>query len=211
MTSRPEPGLADGVKLWLVRHGETEWSQAGRHTSVTDLGLTAHGERQAAALSTMFADVRPALVLTSPRQRARHTAELAGLPAEVDDDLVEWNYGDYEGRTSAEIRREVPDWSLFTHGTPHGETADQVGKRADAVLDRVRPVLTEGPVVLVGHGHFSRVLGARWIGLPATAAANLLLDAAAVCLLSAQYGAAAVRQWNLPNPENNLDGEGDRT
>jgi probable phosphoglycerate mutase len=210
MTANPATDLGDGVQLWLVRHGETEWSRSGRHTSVTDVPLTPHGEKQAAALAPMFATVRPALVLSSPRQRARHTAQLADLPAVVDDDLAEWNYGDYEGRTSAEIRRDVPDWTLFTHGVPHGETVDQVGARADRVLARVRAALHDGPVVLIGHGHFSRVLGARWIGLPASAAANLLLSAASVCLLSAQYGVPALKEWNVPNPENSLDAKGDR-
>jgi probable phosphoglycerate mutase len=168
---------------------------------VTDIPLTPEGEKQAAALAPLFADVRPSLVLTSPRRRATHTAELAELPALVDDDLVEWDYGAYEGRTSAEIRRDVPDWTLFTHGVPGGETAAEVGARADRVLSRARAALHDGPVVLVGHGHFSRVLGARWIGLPATAAANLLLSAASVCLLSAQYGVPAVKEWNVRNPE----------
>jgi probable phosphoglycerate mutase len=203
----PDSALPDDAQLWLVRHGETEWSLSGRHTSVTDLELTPHGERQAAALAPRFAHLKPALVLSSPRRRAQDTAKLAGLHVDdVDPDLAEWNYGDYEGRTSAEIREDVPGWTLFTDGVPNGETAEQVGARADRVLQRARAALADGPVVLVGHGHFSRVLGARWIGLPPDGAANLLLDAASVSLLSAQYGAAVLKNWNLPNPEN----EGDR-
>jgi probable phosphoglycerate mutase len=177
---------------------------------VTDLALTPRGEKQAAALRGLFAAIHPRLVLSSPRRRALDTADLAGVNAEVDDDLAEWNYGEYEGLTSAEIRRSVPGWTLFADGAPGGETAEQVAERADRVLARVRAQLDDGPVVLVGHGHFSRVLGARWLGLPPAAAANLLLDAAALCLLSAQYGVPAIKLWNLPNPENSLDLEGDR-
>ncbi|MGN6608843.1 MAG: histidine phosphatase family protein [Jatrophihabitans sp.] len=194
-------GLSDDTALWLVRHGETEWSRSGRHTSVTDLPLTEHGAQQAAALAPLFADLAPALVLTSPRQRAVETARLAGLqPDGTDDDLAEWAYGEYEGRTSAEIRDEVPDWTLMTHGAPGGETADQVGARADRVLARVGAALAAGPVVLVGHGHFTRVLGARWIGLPAAGAGRLLLDAAATCLLGAQYGVRVIHRWNHTEP-----------
>jgi len=199
--------LPDGVRLWLVRHGETEWSKAGKHTGVTDLPLTARGEAQAAALAPLLADVRPALVLASQRARAQHTAKLAGLQVdEIDPDLAEWDYGDYEGLTSREIRQTVPGWTLLTHGVPNGETAEQVRVRADRVLARARAALAQGPVVLVGHGHFSRVLGARWIGLPVAGAANLLLGAASASILSAQYGVPTLRNWNLPNPEN----EGDR-
>jgi probable phosphoglycerate mutase len=198
--------LPDGVQLWLVRHGETEWSVSGKHTSVTDLALTDRGERQATALRARFDRLNPALVLTSPRRRARHTAELAGLGrAEVDPDLAEWNYGEYEGRTSSDIRTDVPGWTLFTDGVPGGESAAEVGVRADRILSRVRDALSRGSVVLVGHGHFSRVLAARWLGLPVTAAANLLLGAAAVSLLSTQYGAPVLENWNLPNPETEDD------
>lgn len=198
--------LADGVSLWLIRHGETEWSLAGRHTSVSDLPLTARGERQAAALAPLLAEVEPALVLTSPRQRAQHTAKRAGLQIDdVDPDLAEWSYGDYEGRTSAEIRTETPGWTLFTHGAPNGESAEEVTVRADRVLARAREALERGPVVLIGHGHLSRVLGARWIGLPATGAANLLLGAGSVSVLSSQYGVPVIKQWNLANPENKGD------
>ena len=207
-TESPAPrALPEGVELWLLRHGETEWSRSGRHTSVTDVPLTPAGETQARALVERMAALRPALVLSSPRERARRTADLAGLRVDaVDADLAEWGYGEYEGRTSAEIREAVPDWTLFTHGAPGGESAEQVTARADRVLARASAALPDGPVVLVGHGHLSRVLGARWMGLPATSAALLLLDAAALCLLSTQYGVQVLKKWNLTDPEN----EGDR-
>jgi probable phosphoglycerate mutase len=199
--------LPDDVSLWLVRHGETEWSASGRHTGRTDIALTATGEQQARALRPMLADLRPALVLSSPRRRALHTAELAGLQVDaVDDDLAEWDYGGYEGRTTQEIRADRPGWSLWRDGVPTddvtggGETIEQVRTRADRVLTRACAALAGGPVVLFAHGHVSRVLGARWIGLPATAGANLLLGTAAPSLLSTQYGEPVIAHWNLPNP-----------
>jgi probable phosphoglycerate mutase len=195
------PELPDHVQLWLVRHGETEWSASGRHTGVSDIPLTEAGERQARALAPMLAELAPALVLCSPRRRAQHTAELAGLRVdEIVDDLAEWDYGDYEGRTTHEIRDERPGWSIWTDGVPGGETAAQVGARADRVLVRAARALADGPVVLVGHGHFSRVLGARWMGMPVAGGAHLLLGTAAPSILGAQYGAPAIVRWNLPNP-----------
>jgi probable phosphoglycerate mutase len=187
--------------VWVIRHGETEWSASGRHTSVTDLPLTEAGRRQAAAVRAIIGDLDPALVLSSPRRRALETAELAGL--RVDDtteDLAEWFYGAYEGKTSAEIREEMPDWTIWEHGVRDGETAEQVQVRVDRVLDRAIRTLPDGPVVLVGHGHLSRVLGARWIGLPAVTGGNLLLGTAAPSLLGAQYGLPVIDRWNLPNP-----------
>jgi broad specificity phosphatase PhoE len=193
--------LPDSVELWLIRHGETEWSAAGRHTGATDVPLTAAGERQAAALRDLLADVHPTLVLCSPRRRAQHTAQLAGLAVdETVDDLAEWDYGAYEGRTTAEIRVDNPHWSLWTSGAPGGETQQQVGARADRVLARAAAALADGPVVLVGHGHFSRVLGARWIGLPVSGGGSLLLGTAAPSVLGIQYGTPAIVRWNLPNP-----------
>jgi broad specificity phosphatase PhoE len=193
--------LSDDVELWLVRHGETEWSAAGRHTGRTDLPLTAAGEQQAAALRPMLAALSPALVLASPRRRAQETARLAGLVVhETTEDLAEWEYGDYEGRTTHEIRRDDPNWSIFRCGAPGGESPQRVGERADRVLARAAQALSEGPVVLVGHGHFSRVLGARWIGLPVACGANLLLGTAAPSILGTQYGAPAIVRWNIPNP-----------
>lgn len=195
------PDLADDAQVWIVRHGETEWSVSGQHTGRTDLPLTEAGERQAEALREMLADLDAALVLCSPRSRAARTAELAGLHVdETTEDLAEWDYGAYEGRTTAEIREDVPDWTLWTHGAPGGESPAQVQDRADRLLGRIARCLADGPVVLVGHGHFSRVLGARWIGLPVTGGANLLLGTAAPSVLGAQYGRPALLRWNLPNP-----------
>jgi broad specificity phosphatase PhoE len=195
------PELPEHVELWIVRHGETEWSASGKHTSTTDLPLTAAGERQAAAVRDILGDLRPVLVLSSPRQRALQTARLAGLEVtETTEDLAEWAYGEYEGRTTEEIRESVPGWTIWRDGVPGGESASAVGERADRVLTRAARALHDGPVVLVGHGHFSRVLGARWIGLPVSAGGNLLLGTAAPSLLGAQYGSPVVNRWNLPNP-----------
>jgi len=195
------PTVDDGARLWLVRHGQTEWSATGRHTGRTDVPLTAEGERQASALTTIFAGLRPALVLSSPRQRAQRTAELAGLHIDaLDDDLAEWDYGDYEGLTSRQIHETNPGWTIFGAPTPGGETADRIAERADRVLTRAAAALRNGPVVLVSHGHLTRVLGARWIGQPVAAGAHLLLDEASPCLLSAQYGQHVIARWNQPNP-----------
>ncbi|HZC69137.1 MAG TPA: histidine phosphatase family protein [Jatrophihabitans sp.] len=203
------PELPDDAQLWLVRHGETEWSAAGRHTSTTDVPLTAAGEEEGRALRPIFERVSPVLVMCSPRRRAQETARLAGLVVdETTDDLAEWDYGAYEGRTTDEIRSDNPDWSLWTVGTPGGEAQRQVAQRADRVLTRAAKALLDGPVVLVGHGHFSRVLAARWIGLPAAGGAHLLLGTAALAVLGAQYGVPAIVRWNLPAPDGGVGGEG---
>src|SRR5690349_19447842 len=153
--------------VWLVRHGETEWSASGKHTGTTDIPLTEKGEESARELEPRLAGESFELVLTSPMQRARRTAELAGFPdAEVDKDLVEWGYGDYEGITTPEIRESVPGWTVWTHPTPGGETREEVSERLDRVVGRCREV--SGDVLLVGHGHALRALAARWLGLPVT-------------------------------------------
>ncbi|HEY2298461.1 MAG TPA: histidine phosphatase family protein [Jatrophihabitans sp.] len=198
--------VGDGDELWLVRHGQTEWSRDGRHTGRTDIPLTPLGEQQARALAGMMARVKPALVLCSPRERARRTAELAGLEIdELTEDLSEWDYGDYEGRTSAEIHETDPGWTIFKDGAPGGETHEQVRTRADRVLARAAATLPDGPVVLVAHGHISRVLGARWIGLPVSDGANLLLNEAAPSLLGAEKGVPVIAHWNRPNPTSEED------
>jgi broad specificity phosphatase PhoE len=149
----------------------------------------------------MLAELSPAVVVCSPRRRARDTAQLAGLRVdEITEDLAEWNYGSYEGRTTHEIRAERPGWSIWADGVPDGETEAQVGARADRVLAQAAQALQQGPVVLVGHGHFSRVLGARWMGMPVSGGAHLLLGTAAPSILGAQYGTPAIVRWNLPNP-----------
>jgi probable phosphoglycerate mutase len=193
---------ASPVQLWLIRHGETAWSKSGRHTGRTEIDLTEEGREQALALRPLVAHLRPVLVLCSPRRRAQDTAALAGLRVDaIDPDLAEWDYGDYEGRTTADIRREVPGWTLWTHGVPNGETADEVAQRADRVICRARAQLSDGPVVLVAHGHISRVIGARWIGLPPASGGNLALGTAAPCLLGEQHGLPVIDRWNLPNPK----------
>jgi broad specificity phosphatase PhoE len=196
------PGaVPDDTALWLIRHGETEWSKSGQHTSRTELPLTPEGEKRAAALGAMLANVHPVLVLSSPRQRALRTAELAGLHVDaIDPDLVEWDYGDYEGLTTAQIRERVPGWSLWTHPVPGGETPREVTARADRVLTRALPYLAEGPVIFVAHGHISRVIGARWIGLAAADGGRLALGTAAPSVLGGQHGAAVIERWNVPNP-----------
>ena len=182
-------------QLFLVRHGETEWSRSGRHTSVTDLPLTPDGERVATGLKQRLAGEKFDLVLTSPRQRARRTAELAGYPdAEVDDDLVEWDYGDYEGVTTAEIRETVPGWTVWTHPTPGGETAQQVSTRLDRVVERAQ---NAGARVLVfGHGHSLRALTARWIEQPVDEGRFFKLDTATVSTLGYERDFPVVLRWN---------------
>jgi len=184
-----------------VRHGETEWSRDRRHTGRTDLPLTPHGEAQARALPPLLGRLRPALVLVSPRQRARRTAELAGLvPCVVDEDVAEWDYGGYEGLTTAEIRRHRPGWTIWSGDPPGGETAAHVGARADRVLARVRAALPSGDVVVVAHGHFGRVLAARWLGLEPAGGRLFALEAAAPCLLDTEHDVPVVHRWSLPNP-----------
>jgi len=195
------PDLPEHAQLWIVRHGETEWSASGQHTSITDLPLTEAGRRQAAAVRQVLGDVTPSLVLSSPRRRALETADLAGLKVEdTTEDLAEWFYGAYEGKTTSQIREEKPDWTIWRDGPRDGESAADVQRRADRVLTRAIRSLPDGPVILVGHGHFSRVLGARWIGLPPAAGGNLLLGTAAPSLLGVQYGLPVIDRWNLPNP-----------
>jgi broad specificity phosphatase PhoE len=184
--------------LYLLRHGETEWSATGRHTGRTDVPLNAHGEEQARALRGLDGLRRPT-VLCSPRRRALRTAELAGLPiTEVTGELAEWDYGDYEGVTTDEIRKTVPGWTMWTHPVPGGESAEQVSERADAVLERSRKALADGDVVLVGHGHFGRVLVARWLGLPAVSGVHFLLQPGGMAVLGHERGAPQVQGLRGP-------------
>jgi len=186
-------------RLYLLRHGQTEWSLSGQHTGRTDLPLTTRGRDLArAAGAVALAPKDPVLVLSSPRSRARDTAELAGLSVDrVDERLAEWDYGEYEGRSTPDIRRSVPGWTVWTHPCPGGETADQVGARADAVLAEVIPGLEDGDVVLVGHGHFSRVLLARWIGLAATEGVRFTMDAPAWAVLGHERGVRRIEHLNV--------------
>ena len=188
--------LSDDVSVVLVRHGETEWSSSGCHTSYSDIALTRQGEAQARSLAPRLAGIDFSLVLTSPMQRARRTCELAGLGAhaEVTDDLAEWNYGEYEGRTTDDIRTEVPGWTIFRDGAPGGDTADEVAARADRLLERATEA--GGVVALFSHGHFLRVLGARWIGQAARAGAWLGLDTATLSCLGHEREQRVLRVWN---------------
>ena len=188
-------GHEDQVEVWLVRHGQTEWSRDHRHTSTTDLPLLPGGERVAKGLAERLTGPDFALVLTSPRQRARRTAELAGFPdAVVDDDLVEWAYGDYEGVTTEDIRRSEPGWTVWTHPAPGGETAEQVAARLDRVVARARAA--GGPVLLFGHGHALRGLTARWLELPVTDGRHFRLDTATVSVLGHERETPVVLRWN---------------
>lgn len=191
--------------LLLVRHGETAWSASGRHTGRTDVPLTAAGVEQALSLAPFFRDRHPARVLTSPLRRAVATAELAGLAGgATDPDLYEWDYGGYEGVTTAEIHRTRPGWSLWTDGVPSGdgghpgESAAEVGARADRVLARVAPGLRrgDGDAVLVAHGHFLRVLTARYLGLPPEEGRLFLLRTGTVSTLSTEHGLPVIAAWN---------------
>ncbi|MEV0285783.1 MULTISPECIES: histidine phosphatase family protein [unclassified Kribbella] len=182
-------------QLFLIRHGETEWSRSGKHTSVTDLPLTAEGERVAASLKTRLAGETFELVLTSPRERARRTAELAGFPdAEVVEDLVEWDYGDYEGITTAEIRKTVPGWTVWSHPVPNGETPAQVASRLDRVNARIAAV--PGDVLVFGHSHALRGLTARWLELDVTEGRHFVLNTATISTLGWERGSPAVHRWN---------------
>lgn len=184
------------MRIVLVRHGETEWSASGKHTSTTDVPLTEHGRAAATALRDRLGEF--ALALCSPRSRSRETAHLAGFAPEVDEDLVEVAYGDYEGLTTKEIREERPGWTLWAHGSPGGETVAQAGERADRVLERA--LTADGDVVLFAHGHILRVLGARWIGLPAARGAHLMLHTAAVCELGFERETRVLSRWNVTMP-----------
>lgn len=186
-------------RIILVRHGQTIWSLSGKHTGRTDLPLTKVGEESAFQLRAPLEDVRFTQVLTSPLQRARQTCELAGLggSAQVENDLREWDYGAYEGRTSAEIHAEQPNWSVFRDGCPQGESVEQIADRADRVLARLRAL--EGPVALFSHGHFLRALTARWIGLPVGMGEHLILDPVSIGVLGYEHsttGLPAICLWN---------------
>jgi probable phosphoglycerate mutase len=185
--------------IYLARHGETAWSLSGQHTGVTDLPLTERGERNARQLGERLKGLTFAKVFTSPLKRATRTCELAGFgaAAEADRDLMEWNYGEYEGRRSAEILAERPDWQLFRDGCPGGESPSEVGKRADRVVSRVRAV--HGNVLLFSSGHFSRVFAARWLGLEPAAGKYFLLSTASLGMLAYEHNNPSepvIRLWN---------------
>ena len=192
--------MTEPLRIFLIRHGETAWSLSGQHTSRTDIALTAHGEDQARELGVALSAMSFAQVLSSPRQRARRTCELAGFAAvEIDPDLVEWDYGAYEGRRTADIRKESPDWNLWTDGGPGGETPADVAARADRLVARLRTL--RGNVALFSHGHFSCALAARWIGLSVAHGQHFVLDPASLGVLSypsRHPETRAILLWNAP-------------
>lgn len=196
----PAPAAPEG-RVVLVRHGKTEWSESGKHTGLTDIPLTEAGETQAAGLGARLGDFDFGLVLSSPLQRANRTATLAGFEPEQEDDLVEWDYGGYEGRTTPEIREDLGyDWTVFEHGvvpgeTP-GETVEEVAARASRVLQRIAPALAERDVMLFGHGHALRVLAAVYLREEPRFGAKLLLDAGSVSVLEYAREQPAVAAWN---------------
>ena len=191
MTSEPP-------KIYLIRHGETDWSRAGKHTGVTDVPLTDYGRQTARLLQPVLAPQQFVLVLTSPLQRARETCELAGLAkvSRVEPYLMEWNYGEYEGLTTKQIQSARPGWSVFHHGCPGGESPEQVATRADRVL--AKACATDGNVGLFAHGHILRVIAARWVNQPPSFGEHLLLDTATLSVLGYYYDTPALKAWNAP-------------
>ncbi len=184
-------------QIYLVRHGETEWSRSGQHTGRTDIPLTALGREQALDLGRRLGAHEFALVLTSPLSRAAETARLADFgDAERVDDLMEWDYGEFEGRTTAEIRQELPDWTIWSGPWRGGETADEVGARADRVLARCLDPAVEADCLLFAHGHILRVLAARWLGLPARQGALFALGTATIGILGWERSNRVIETWN---------------
>jgi len=182
------------MDVWLLRHAETEWSRDGRHTGRTDVPLTDEGRDRARALRKRIDGHEFALVLSSPLSRARETAELAGLIPEPRDDLLEFDYGDYEGITTAQIREARPDWYLWRDGSLNGETPDDVGRRVDRVIDEA--LRADGDVALVAHGHVLRALGARWVEQPASFGGRLYLETGSISILGFEREVRVLRRWN---------------
>ncbi|MFC5862248.1 histidine phosphatase family protein [Acidicapsa dinghuensis] len=188
--------MSEPLQLWLIRHGETQWSASGAHTSYSDIPLTPRGEKSAAAVGSWLAGKPFSLVLVSPRQRALETSRIAGYGALalVDHDLSEWNYGEFEGRTTADIRSEKPGWSIWTEGPTSGETVEQVGARAIRVIERAEAV--GGCVGLFSHAHFLRILAATWVGLPPRAGSLFALSTSSVSVLAFERETRVIQMWN---------------
>ncbi len=191
------------TQIWLLRHGETAWSLTGRHTGRTDLPLTETGEQRAARLGGRLHAVAFARVLTSPLQRARQTCELAGFGrvAQVEPELHEWDYGDYEGLTTGQIHARRPGWNIFADGCPHGESAEQVARRADRILALLRPM--DGHVAVFSHGHFLRALAVRWVGLPIGDGRLFDLETGSVSILGYEHPGQpgpVITRWNIGTP-----------
>jgi len=189
-------------EVYYVRHGETAWSLSGQHTGTTEVPLNEDGEAKARQLAGTLRGIRFDRVWVSPRQRAQRTYELSGvpIPAEVEPDLAEWDYGDYEGVTSKDVKADRPDWNLFLHGCPGGESPEQVSARADRLVAKLKGL--SGKIALYGHGHFGRVLGARWVDYPVSAGQRLLLSTASVSILGFEHHSEdepTLTLWNLPS------------
>jgi broad specificity phosphatase PhoE len=184
--------------IYLIRHGETEWAKSGRHTGLTDIPLTDAGREQAGFLLPIFDDVKFARILSSPLQRALETAKLAGLSSrlELDKELLEWDYGGYEGLTTAQIRERVPGWSIWTNACPGGETINQISERADRVVAKLSAI--EGNIAIFSHGHFLRVLVSRWIGLSADHGRHFLLGTSTLSILGYEHETQVIKTWNGP-------------
>lgn len=187
------------LQLFLIRHGQTEWSLSGKHTGRTDIPLTSAGQQMARELAPRLAGITFSTVLSSPRQRARETCELAGLgaTASIEDDLAEWDYGQYEGLRSAQIRIERPGWDIWRDGCPAGESPEQASARADRLVKRL--LTLDGNVALFTHGHFGRVLATRWIAQPVAFGRHLILDPATLCQLgldAAHGNTPVIQRWN---------------
>jgi len=187
-----------GPTLWAVRHGETAWSASGQHTSRTDLPLTAAGESEALAVKPLLAGRHFDLVESSPLQRAVRTAELAGFTPTTDDDLEEWDYGDFEGLTTPQIRADYPDWTIWDGPWPHGEQPSQVAVRADRVVRRVLALPSGATALLFAHGHILRALAARWLQRPVTDGRLFALGTATVSVLGWEHGAPVISHWDIP-------------
>ncbi len=183
-----------GPEVWLARHGETEWSRDGRHTSHTDVPLTRKGEDAARTIRERLRDIEFALVLSSPLSRARETARIAGYSAGTEPDLVEWDYGDYEGITTPRIRETVPGWTVWSHASPGGETAEQVGRRLDRVIGKLDAA--SGRALVFGHGHSLRALAARWLRQPVSEGRHYRLDTATISVLGYERETPAIVRWN---------------
>lgn len=191
-------------QLWLLRHGATEWALNGRHTGSTDLPLLPEGEAEARALGPVLSQQTFAAVFSSPLQRAQRTCELAGLgdQMQIFDDIIEWNYGDYEGITTATIRETVPDWTVWSHGCPKGENAQQVEVRCANAISTALAVPGEGDVALFAHGHILRALAGTWLGLGAAGGQLLRLGTASVSILGWERETRAIQRWNAPSTGN---------
>lgn len=190
------PTKSGNLGLWLIRHGETEWSASGKHTSRSDIPLTARGQRAAQAIGQYLAGQEFSLILTSPRQRALETCRIAGYSthAIVDNNLAEWDYGNYEGRTTAEIRSEVAGWTIWRASVPGGESIEQVAGRAESIVKQAE--CAGGRIALFSHAHFLRVLAATWIGLPPRSGSLFALDTGSVSALGFEREAKVIQMWN---------------